>query len=160
MRPQHWSIIGSSATAQALTPGYKFGRQAMLAAADHERIESGLDRLREIADALDDAEGTVAVFQVVDFIAIVWAPEADGRAAIVICQQGAKLSQGVAAWLRRAGVPADILEDGFEGWRKANLPTVAVGKMPASDKDGRTVWVTRVRPKVDRIACPGCIALP
>jgi len=28
---------------------------------DHERIESGLNRLREIADALDDAEGDAAV---------------------------------------------------------------------------------------------------
>ena len=52
---------------RALTPGYKFGRQAMPAATatalrqDHERIESGLDRLREIADALDDAEGVAAV---------------------------------------------------------------------------------------------------
>src|SRR6478672_11607795 len=52
---------------RALTPGHKFGRQAMPEATatalrqDHERIESGLDRLREIADALDDAEGSAAV---------------------------------------------------------------------------------------------------
>jgi soluble P-type ATPase len=52
---------------RALTPGQKFGRQTMPAATattlrqDHERIESGLDRLREIADALDDAEGLAAV---------------------------------------------------------------------------------------------------
>ena len=52
---------------RALTPGRRFGRQTMPAAAgtalrqDHERIESELDRLREIADALDDAEGVAAV---------------------------------------------------------------------------------------------------
>jgi len=52
---------------RALTPGYKFGRQTMPAATvttlrqDHKRIESALDRLREIADALDDAEGNAAV---------------------------------------------------------------------------------------------------
>lgn len=52
---------------RALTPGRKFGRQTMPAATattlrqDHERIESGLDRLREIADALDDSEGLAAV---------------------------------------------------------------------------------------------------
>ena len=28
---------------------------------DHERMEADLDRLREIADALDDAEGAAAV---------------------------------------------------------------------------------------------------
>ena len=86
-----------------------------------------------------------------------WAPELAGRSTIVICQKGAKLSQGVAAWLRHAGSPADALEDGFEGWRKAKLPTVATAKMPPLDKQGRTVWVTRARPKVDRIACPWLI---
>ena len=52
---------------RALTPGHRFGRQTMPAATatalrqDHERIEPELDRLREIADALDDAEGAAAV---------------------------------------------------------------------------------------------------
>ena len=86
-----------------------------------------------------------------------WAPDYAGRSAVVICQRGAKLSQGVAAWLRHTGVPADALEDGFDGWRKANLPTVPTAKMPALDKQQRTVWVTRARPKVDRIACPWLI---
>ncbi len=86
-----------------------------------------------------------------------WAHELNGHSAIVVCQKGAKLSQGVAAWLRHAGVPADGLEDGFEGWRKAGLPLVASDKMPPLDAQGRTVWVTRARPKVDRIACPWLI---
>ena len=52
---------------RALTPGHKRGRQTMPAATattlrqDHESIESGLDRLREIANSLDDAEGIAAV---------------------------------------------------------------------------------------------------
>jgi hypothetical protein len=52
---------------RALRPGRKFGRQAMPAATaralreDHQRLESGLDRLRAIADALDEAEGAAAV---------------------------------------------------------------------------------------------------
>jgi soluble P-type ATPase len=52
---------------RALTPGHRFGRPAMpLATAtilrqDHELMESALDRLREIADALDDAAGMDAV---------------------------------------------------------------------------------------------------
>jgi rhodanese-related sulfurtransferase len=86
-----------------------------------------------------------------------WAAELAGRSSIVICQKGAKLSQGVAAWLRHAGSSAEALEDGFEGWHKANLPTVAAAKLPAPDKHGRTIWVTRARPKVDRIACPWLI---
>jgi rhodanese-related sulfurtransferase len=86
-----------------------------------------------------------------------WAPEFAGHSAVVIYQKGAKLSQGVAAWLRHAGIPADGLEDGFEGWRRAGLPLVPTARMPALDKRGRTVWVTRARPKVDRIACPWLI---
>ena len=86
-----------------------------------------------------------------------WAPEFAGHSAVVICQKGAKLSQGVAAWLRHAGIAADGLEDGFEGWRRAGLPLVPTARMPALDKRGRTVWVTRARPKVDRIACPWLI---
>jgi rhodanese-related sulfurtransferase len=86
-----------------------------------------------------------------------WAGEFIGRSAIVICHRGDRLSQGTAAWLRHAGVPADALEDGFEGWRKAGLPLVTTAKMPPPDRQGRTVWVTRSRPKVDRIACPWLI---
>src|SRR5215204_6189095 len=86
-----------------------------------------------------------------------WAPEFAGRSAIAICQKGLKLSQGVAAWLRHAGVAADSLEGGALGWAAAGLPMVPVEKLPPRDSRGRTVWVTRSRPKVDRIACPWLI---
>jgi len=52
---------------RALTPGHRFGHPKMPAAAalalrqEHERMEPALDRLREIADALDTAEGAAAV---------------------------------------------------------------------------------------------------
>jgi rhodanese-related sulfurtransferase len=83
-----------------------------------------------------------------------WAPAFVGKPAIVICQRGKKLSEGVAAWLRHAGVSAEVLEGGFEAWKAARHPTVAIAKLPPLDGQGRTVWVTRSRPKVDRIACP------
>ena len=86
-----------------------------------------------------------------------WAGEFTGQSAVVICSDGAALSQGTAAWLRHAGVMADVLEHGFEGWAKATLPLVTVSKMPSRDGQGRSVWVTRARPKVDRIACPWLI---
>jgi rhodanese-related sulfurtransferase len=38
-----------------------------------------------------------------------WGGEFVGRSAIVVCQKGANLSEGVSAWLRHAGVPADDL---------------------------------------------------
>jgi heavy metal translocating P-type ATPase len=52
---------------RALTPGRRAGRAALSVATatalrhDHEEMESGLDRLREIADALDDAQGAAVV---------------------------------------------------------------------------------------------------
>ena len=86
-----------------------------------------------------------------------WAREFAGRSAIVICQKGLKLSQGAAAWLRHEGVPADSLEGGIEAWARAGLPMVQADKLPRLDAHGRTVWVTRSRPKIDRIACPWLI---
>jgi hypothetical protein len=37
------------------------------------------------------------------------------------------------------------------------LPLIPSDKVPARDSAGRTVWVTRARPKIDRIACPWLI---
>jgi len=86
-----------------------------------------------------------------------WAPSLAGQAVAVICQNGEKISEGVAAWLRHAGATANVLEGGSEGWAKAGLPLVPEAKLPTRDAAGRTVWVTRARPKIDRIACPWLI---
>ena len=86
-----------------------------------------------------------------------WAAEIGPRPAVVICQAGLKLSQGVAAWLRHAGSQAETLDGGFEAWRDAGLPLLRPDHIPERDTSGRTVWVTRARPKVDRIACPWLI---
>ncbi|WP_426959597.1 chromate resistance protein ChrB domain-containing protein [Muricoccus radiodurans] len=86
-----------------------------------------------------------------------WAAEFIGRPAVLVCQRGLKLSQGAAAWLRHAGAPAESLEGGFEGWAAAGHPLVRTDRLPPRDGRGRTVWVTRARPKVDRIACPWLI---
>ena len=48
-----------------------------------------------------------------------WAPVFAGRSAIVICEKGQKLSEGVAAWLRHAGASsAEVLVGGHVAWRK------------------------------------------
>ena len=77
--------------------------------------------------------------------------------AVVICDHGAKLSHGVAAHLRAMGVAAETLEGGFKAWIAAGGPAVPEEKLPPRDRQGRTVWVTRARPKIDRIACPWLI---
>jgi rhodanese-related sulfurtransferase len=87
-----------------------------------------------------------------------WAADyAPGSRAIVVCQEGLKLSQGVAAWLRHAAVDAESLEGGFEAWVTAGGLLVRPDTLPARNARGQTVWVTRARPKVDRIACPWLI---
>ena len=86
-----------------------------------------------------------------------WAANLSGRAAITVCLRGQKLSEGAAAWLRHEGLPAESLAGGFEAWSKAGLPLVPVARIPPRDGQGRTVWVTRARPKIDRIACPWLI---
>lgn len=47
-----------------------------------------------------------------------WAVKLCGRSAVVICRDGLQLSRGVAALLRDAGVQAEALEEGIEGWIK------------------------------------------
>jgi len=86
-----------------------------------------------------------------------WAPRLEGRSAVIAGQKGGELSQGVAALLRHQGVAAEALEGGVSGWAAAGLPTVPAAILPPRDADGRTLWVTRARPKVDRIACPWLI---
>ncbi len=75
---------------------------------------------------------------------------------VVTCQKGKKLSQGVAAILRSHGVQAEFLSGGILGWRDFGAPLVPVSALP-SLIDGSTLWVTRHRPKIDRIACPWLI---
>ena len=93
-----------------------------------------------------------------DFRAIAqWAPQYQGKSVVVLCQKGQKLSQGSAARLRHEGISAEVLEGGFEGWKKAGELLVRTDKIPPRDANGRTLWVTRSRPKIDRIACPWLI---
>lgn len=62
---------------RALTPGRKLGRKAMPASTarklreDHERLDDLLNRLRAIADALDDAEPAAAVSLITEANSIV-----------------------------------------------------------------------------------------
>jgi rhodanese-related sulfurtransferase len=85
------------------------------------------------------------------------AHEVTDRLITIVCHKGAKLSQGFAAYLRNEGATAEILEGGFVAWREAGLPLISTKYFPKRDDRDRTLWVTRERPKVDRIACPWLI---
>lgn len=87
---------------------------------------------------------------------------------VVYCQKGKKISEGAAAQLRSYGIRAECLQGGQVAWRAAGLPLVPFAKIPFSGSHSlttqhsaepvsRTVWVTRHRPKIDRVACPWLI---
>ena len=82
-----------------------------------------------------------------------WAAELPQASAVVVyCTYGHEVSQGVAGALERAGIAAHYLEGGFEAWKAAG------GGLSAKPTGASTRWVTRERPKIDRIACPWLIA--
>ena len=80
----------------------------------------------------------------------------EGRPVVVACQKGKKLSQGVAAYLRSEGIAAEYLQGGIYGWRDAGMPLIPAATLP-EPINGSPLWVTKQRPKIDRIACPWLI---
>jgi rhodanese-related sulfurtransferase len=74
------------------------------------------------------------------------------RAVVAYCVHGGRTSSFVADSLTTMGYPASILEGGLEAWIAAGHPTVKA----RSDLNapGASRWVTRERPKIDRLACP------
>ena len=86
-----------------------------------------------------------------------WSSTLAGVSVIVVCGDGDAAGHGAAAWLRQIGAEADVLDGGILDWINSGHPTIDAAAVPARDGAGRTLWVTRARPKVDRIACPWLI---
>ncbi len=76
-----------------------------------------------------------------------WGKSLPGEADVVVyCVHGHEFSQGAAKTL---GVR--YLEGGIEAWRECG------GEFFGKPKGASSRWVTRERPKIDRIACPWLI---
>jgi rhodanese-related sulfurtransferase len=87
-----------------------------------------------------------------------WVPGLPADRPIVLaCRYGHNLSQMVAAELRGRGVPAQVLEGGREAWAEAGLPVVSKAALDRFVPKSPSLWVTRRRPKIDRVACPWLI---
>ena len=71
---------------------------------------------------------------------------------VVYCNHGGDTSRESARRLQAIGVQAAFLEGGIEAWQRAGLATVR--KRPEWQVPGASRWVTRERPKIDRLACP------
>lgn len=110
-----------------------------------------IDVRRESAFAADDRLIAGAIRRLPDGAAD-WAGVIPvERSVVVYCVHGHEISQGVAAALRVAGRRAAFLEGGITAWRGQGLPTRRREIGVAGP------WVTRERPKIDRIACPWLI---
>jgi len=71
---------------------------------------------------------------------------------VVYCSHGRDASQRASQELERRGIEARYLEGGIEAWKTRG------GALDAKPAGASSRWVTRERPKIDRIACPWLIA--
>jgi rhodanese-related sulfurtransferase len=82
-----------------------------------------------------------------------WARSLPRASSVVVyCVHGREVSQAAAAALKDAGIAARYLDGGFAAWEAAHAP------LDHKPLNASTRWVTRERPKIDRIACPWLIA--
>jgi len=77
-----------------------------------------------------------------------------GRTIAVYCAHGHNVSELAAAGLAAAGADAVVLEGGFDAYQQAGGVVVKSSAPGFMAGGGPSVWVTRERPKIDRIACP------
>ena len=78
---------------------------------------------------------------------------------VVYCVHGHEISKNACAALRSAGLDAHYLDGGIEAWNAGNGPTIQKRTQPTipSPINAPSKWITRERPKIDRIACPWLI---
>jgi len=80
---------------------------------------------------------------------------ARGRSVVAYCVKGAEVGIGAASTLAQAGFEASFLAGGIKAWRGEGLPTIR--RRTEWRVPGGSRWITRERPKIDRIACPWLI---
>jgi len=74
---------------------------------------------------------------------------------VVYCQKGGPRAEAAASALRNAGYAVESLKGGLRQWLEEDGPTVSSAAVAALAAPSR--WMTRARPKIDRIACPWLI---
>jgi len=76
------------------------------------------------------------------------------RPIVCYCAHGHQLGAQAAALLRAQGLNAAALTGGLEAWRAAGLPVFRAAPGHGAALAAGGLWITRRRPKIDRIACP------
>ena len=79
---------------------------------------------------------------------------ASASTAVAYCVKGLHVGMTGAEKLREKSLDASFLEGGLRQWMEAGA--MSVKKRPDLGVTGESIsrWVTRARPKIDRIACP------
>jgi len=109
-------------------------------------------------DAYDAATGVLPAAAWRDVKHADWIGSLDrSRRIAVACKAGHEMSQMAAAELRARGYEASVLAGGYAAWREAGLPLVDKATLDRFLPKRPSLWVTRRRPKIDRIACPWLI---
>lgn len=88
-----------------------------------------------------------------------WLPQLPPDCQLVVyCAHGHNVSEIALAKLLAAGADAAMLEGGMDAWVAVDGPVVArESPMLEAGLPRPSEWVTRARPKIDRIACPWLI---
>jgi len=76
------------------------------------------------------------------------------RGIVCYCVHGHHVSQMAASLLRSQGYQAAWLEGGIDAWESAGGVLIARAPDAEARYGAGTLWVTRRRPKIDRVACP------
>lgn len=79
------------------------------------------------------------------------------RTVVFACRFAHYMSQIPAARLRGEGYDARVLAGGYAAWGEAGLPLVGKAALDRFAPVRPSLWVTRRRPKIDRVACPWLI---
>jgi rhodanese-related sulfurtransferase len=83
--------------------------------------------------------------------------DAPAGTVVLACKAGHERSQSVAAAWRARGIAASVLAGGYAAWTEAGLPLVGRAALDRFAATRPSRWVTRRRPKIDRLACPWLI---
>ncbi|MEC9342923.1 MAG: chromate resistance protein ChrB domain-containing protein [Pseudomonadota bacterium] len=76
---------------------------------------------------------------------------------VVYCVHGHNVSEIAASQLSVLGFDVALLEGGIDAYEKAGGTLVARTGPGVDPAAGPSIWVTRERPKIDRVACPWLI---
>jgi len=83
-----------------------------------------------------------------------WTLDRNSGLIVIACKHGHERSQMATAELRERGIDARVLAGGFEAWCAEGLPVVDRSECLRLFPSRPSLWVTRRRPKIDRVACP------